>query len=917
MDNPKERHSKSPALHRKGSTDKTEVETASTSSIDTADSPTVACKTLKLQCVYGYPVTGEKFIVYWKETGDNAEPAVEVIENIKIIMGRLPEIKTPIQTFCDNEGIDLNNYTHISYDKITRLVAKYNKAASTSFNLWSGQTRPGIEEWSHEICSQQLLQFVCSTAFNRAVPDVNRLNKHYEAFSSEVYGETSYEQMELMLEEIKPTENDVFVDLGSGVGHLVCYVAGRTKVKKAVGIEKAKFPSSCAIQMDRTFKNLMRWHGKRVKNFDLYEGDFLDQKFRKLITEEATIIFINNFAFTADLDKKIKDEIIKNCLPGTKIISTKAYARNKSIADLSERDLNDLAMMLDVSNLPTVKAPASWTGGHVPYFLHVVDPGKIERYFEYKNKKSSSTSSMEDRRSINSSKNSQREKKRKIDEASNEEKAREVEEKIVDDEKFTLPDWVLQRRIDGKSSSRESSASKGLEMHTNPGGSTIATVTPKVEEIGDDRKFVLVSTQPRKRAKASLPTYQEVNWDDDSEYFPSKKGRPTTTKDCRPRGRPKKGSTPATPITKVRARLSEEARSGVDEMHEEIVRQQKEEFARIPLTPALVDGAVILDPSSPLDALLISIRQQFLEHQAHVLTETFRAQLIDEVKQETNKRSELMERVRTSTAFVDNLLQQGVANLRARLLELDMSDVETPSELLNRSKQIVHNHKEVTQKCSALEAEVAALESRLRAHAPYGDRLIEKINNTDPNLLIDPINPDPYMELIQTACLESGCQIVPTRLESEAEAHAQESMTSPGVAVSAARRPRQRSRASASKRAAAGAKPEETSEEMERQIQEIVQKALKVDSAAKEKERRARGNPEKRGGKGANANVQQAAISGISAAPFALLQQPAVVCDQRGIQLGGSPNFAMPHASNQPLLNNGDGSASMTISTAE
>lgn len=40
----------------------------------------------------------------------------------------------------------------------------------------------------------------------------------------------------------------------------------------------------------------------------------------------------------------------------------------------------------------------------------------------------------------------------------------------------------------------------------------------------------------------------------------------------------------------------------------------------------------------------------------------------------------------------------------------------------------MQNHKEVTQKCSALEAEVAALESRIRVAVPYGDRLVEKID---------------------------------------------------------------------------------------------------------------------------------------------------------------------------------------------
>lgn len=50
----------------------------------------------------------------------------------------------------------------------------------------------------------------------------------------------------------------------------------------------------------------MKWYGKRFRPFELHKGDFLDEKFRDLITKEATIILINNYAFTAELETRIK-----------------------------------------------------------------------------------------------------------------------------------------------------------------------------------------------------------------------------------------------------------------------------------------------------------------------------------------------------------------------------------------------------------------------------------------------------------------------------------------------------------------------------------------------------------------------------------------------------------------------------------
>lgn len=58
----------------------------------------------------------------------------------------------------------------------------------------------------------------------------------------------------------------------------------------------------------------MKWYGKKFRPFELHKGDFLDEKFRDLITKEATIILINNFAFTAELETRIKRFVQYFCL---------------------------------------------------------------------------------------------------------------------------------------------------------------------------------------------------------------------------------------------------------------------------------------------------------------------------------------------------------------------------------------------------------------------------------------------------------------------------------------------------------------------------------------------------------------------------------------------------------------------------
>ncbi|PIO56604.1 histone methylation protein DOT1, partial [Teladorsagia circumcincta] len=206
-----------------------------------------------------------------------------------------------------------------------------------------------------------------------AVSNPQLLNNHYAPFSSGVYGETSYEQMQMIIDQTVFRDSDVFLDLGCGVGQLVMYVAGGTKVKKSVGIEINDLPAKYGAAMSEDFSKWMKWWKKKCRPFQLIHGDMLDEQFRTLITQEATIIFINNYAFEPSLDLHIKN-MLADCHVGTRIISTKAYATGTKRVNM--RNLGDVESIMEVTQLKTVKQPTSWTPNTVPYYLHTVTHNK-------------------------------------------------------------------------------------------------------------------------------------------------------------------------------------------------------------------------------------------------------------------------------------------------------------------------------------------------------------------------------------------------------------------------------------------------------------------------------------------------------------------------------------------------------------
>lgn len=55
-----------------------------------------------------------------------------------------------------------------------------------------------------------------------------------------MYGETSYDLVCQMIDQIEITPDDVFIDLGSGVGQVVLQMAAATPCKICLGIERAE-----------------------------------------------------------------------------------------------------------------------------------------------------------------------------------------------------------------------------------------------------------------------------------------------------------------------------------------------------------------------------------------------------------------------------------------------------------------------------------------------------------------------------------------------------------------------------------------------------------------------------------------------------------------------------------------------------
>ncbi|XP_049910217.1 histone-lysine N-methyltransferase, H3 lysine-79 specific isoform X2 [Epinephelus moara] len=295
------------------------------------------------------------------------DAAHEIIETIRWVCEEIPDLKLAMENYV------LIDYDTKSFESMQRLCDKYNRAIDSIHQLWKGTTQPMK---LNKRPSNGLLRHILQQVYNHSVTDPEKLN-NYEPFSPEVYGETSFDLVAQIIDEMEMMEDDTFVDLGSGVGQVVLQVAAATNCKHYYGVEKADIPATYAESMDKEFKKWMKWYGKKHGEYTLERGDFLSEEWKERIAT-TSIIFVNNFAFGPEVDHQLKERFA-NMKEGGKIVSSKPFAPLNF--RINSRNLSDIGTIMRVVELSPLRGSVSWTGKPVSYYLHTIDRTILENYF--------------------------------------------------------------------------------------------------------------------------------------------------------------------------------------------------------------------------------------------------------------------------------------------------------------------------------------------------------------------------------------------------------------------------------------------------------------------------------------------------------------------------------------------------------
>ncbi|XP_057339475.1 histone-lysine N-methyltransferase, H3 lysine-79 specific-like isoform X3 [Microplitis mediator] len=620
------------------------------------------------------PAGAEPIVYQWPLTSgsgaDRHDGAIDVVETMRWVCDDLPDLKLPL------ENNILQNYDTRDYDSMKGLCDRFNRAIDSLVQLEKGTSLPSMR--LNKRPSRGLLRHILQQTYNQAVVEPDKLNQ-YEPFSPEVYGETSYELVCQMIDQIDVTEDDIFIDLGSGVGQVVLQMAAATYCKISLGVEKADVPSRYAQNMEVNFRKWLSWYGKRCGEYRLVKGDFLADENRESITS-ATIVFVNNFAFGPTVDHQLKERFA-DLRDGARIVSSKSFCPlNFRITD---RNLSDIGTIMHVSEMTPLKGSVSWTGKPVSYYLHVIDRTKLERYFlRLKNNRmggpdlENSDSVISNTASNSSSRVSSRAErgdraKRDLSrqlESPNTELAGTNSDSDMDDTKTRRQPSKMRRKLN-----RKVGAGAGAAAGNNTGA------------VGITR-----ATRGRQRGRGAVKkakTKKAINISG-LDLLHSQTLLSTSPQAIGKKLPPAPGC-----VDQHLSSLSLSLQANTTSVHEEL---------SIPPAPAATPYA--------LQILLDHYRDQFMAMLESLRTPAYKDSVNEELAKERERNSKLQSRAAQLEKQIKVLIDDSVALLKARMTELGIN-ATSPGDLLAKAKEIVLRHKQLQAKASKLQAQVSSMET--------------------------------------------------------------------------------------------------------------------------------------------------------------------------------------------------------------
>ncbi|KAL9101155.1 MAG: hypothetical protein Q9163_003557 [Psora crenata] len=273
--------------------------------------------------------------------------------------GLLRRVKRAVDRLAGSEYIELINEWNDTLDR----------------HRQDGTIERVIKEW--KAINLKLLERILTQTYARTVSlRVNELRR-YENGTDNVYGELLPSFLSSILKkDAKMKSDQVFVDLGSGVGNCVLQAALEVGCE-SWGCEVMEKACDLAELQQNEFAARCRLWGLSVGDIHLERGDFLKNEFIRNVLQRADIVLVNNQAFTPALNEDLIN-LFLDLKDGAKVVSLKSFVPMGQKSQ--SKNAGAIYNILDVVQKTYYSKCVSWTDAPGSYFISTKDSSRVKTF---------------------------------------------------------------------------------------------------------------------------------------------------------------------------------------------------------------------------------------------------------------------------------------------------------------------------------------------------------------------------------------------------------------------------------------------------------------------------------------------------------------------------------------------------------
>ena len=308
---------------------------------------------------------------------DDFKPLDEIVQVIdSVSRNYLPTAQLDVFS-NDNNGILRRlkrAISHQSEQDFKDVIKEYNDIINR--HRLDGTISAKLDAMHHLDLS--LVERLLTQTYSRTVSLKVGSLRQYENGTDNVYGELLPRFLSQIFKDTKLKSDQIFVDLGSGVGNTVLQAALEVGCE-SWGCEMMENACDLAELQEKEFSARCRLWGLQAGSIHLERGDFLRNAKTGKIIQKADVVLVNNQAFTPELNNGLMN-LFLDLKEGCQIVSLKSFVPHGH--KITTRNLNSPVNLLEVESKQYWSDSVSWTDAGGTYFVARKDSTKLRSFSE-------------------------------------------------------------------------------------------------------------------------------------------------------------------------------------------------------------------------------------------------------------------------------------------------------------------------------------------------------------------------------------------------------------------------------------------------------------------------------------------------------------------------------------------------------